>query len=384
MNEKISLIWFRFYWWYTQRIWSICLKITAIHQFTPVLAKNDAIGRTLLEMQKLFREWGYTSEIYVETPIDETSKISYKYTDYQPKKSDLVIYHHSIGSVLADFVSKLRISKILCYHNITPPHFFTNYNKDIASQLHTGRLELEKLAGSFEYVMAASDYTKQELRTLGFQNILPFQYFINMERFNKIKPKHELLQKFSDTKNIIFVGRKVPNKKIDDLLKVFAYFKILNPKSRLFVLGGSWSIDAYVEELNQLIQILKLEDVIFVNTLTDEELASYYKVSNAFLCMSEHEGFCIPLVEAMYFDLPIVAFNSSAIPDTLGGSGILVNHKKYAEIAEILDMITSNQSFQNEILSKQKERLKSFSIEAAKRILKENIDKIIANLSIKD
>ena len=347
-----------------------------------MLAKHDAIGKTVLEIQKLLRSWGFESEIYVETPIDETSKITHKYDDYKQKISDVVIYHHSIGSKLADFTSKLNLTKILCYHNITPPYFFENYNKDIAAQLHQGRIQLEKLVSSFKHVMAASDYTKQELQTLEFENIFSFQYFINVERFDNVKPKQEIMQKYNETKNIIFVGRKVPNKKIDDLLKVFAYFKIFNPKSKLFILGGSWSIDSYVEELNTLIQVLKLEDVVFINTLTDEELVSYYKISDIFLCMSEHEGFCIPLVEAMYFELPIVAFNSSAIPDTLGGSGILLNHKKFAEIAEIIDLIISNKSLKEEIISKQKNRLKSFSNEIAIRIFKENIEHVIGKFTI--
>src|SRR5690348_2218632 len=119
-------------------------KITSIHQFTPVLAKHDAIGKTVLEIQKLLRSWGFESEIYVETSIDETSKITHKYEDYKQKKSDLVIYHHSIGSKLADFTSKLNVTKVLCYHNITPSHFFENYNKDIAVQLNHGRIQLEK------------------------------------------------------------------------------------------------------------------------------------------------------------------------------------------------------------------------------------------------
>ena len=237
---------------------------------------------------------------------------------------------------------------------------------------------LEKLVNCFEYVMAVSEYTKNELRTLGFKTILPMQYFINLERFDSIEPKNDIITKYSDTTNIIFVGRRSPNKKIEDILKTFAYFKVFNPKSRLFILGGSWAIESYQRELDELVRLLRLEDFVFINTLTDDELASYYEITDVFLCMSEHEGFCIPLVEAMYFGVPIIAYNSSAVPDTLGGTGILVNHKKYAEMAMILDMITSDDSLAKKITSKQKERLEFYNNKNATEILRKNIDQVIS------
>lgn len=353
------------------------MKITSIHQFTPVLAKYDAIGKTILEIQALLKSWGYISEIYVETPIDQTAKITYRYDEYKPQPSDLVIYHHSIGSILADFTSKLKIKKILCYHNITPEKFFEKYDKGIANQLYDGRKQLQKLSNDFKYVMAASVYTKQELQQNGFQKILPFNYFINLERFDKVKIKKEIVSQYNDSTNILFVGRRVPNKKIDDLLKIFAYYKIINPKSRLFILGGSWAVESYQQELDKLVQILKLKDLIFINTLTDEELASYYSVADLFLCMSEHEGFCIPLAEAMYFGVPIVAYNSSAVPDTMDSTGILVNHKRFNEIAELLDIMMSDEELRNEIILKQKERIKSFTFDQAASILHNNVDLIL-------
>jgi glycosyltransferase involved in cell wall biosynthesis len=356
------------------------LKITSIHQFLPVLARYDAIGETVLRIQKTLHQWGYDSEIFVETPIDQTSDITKKYLDYQENNSDIVIYHHSIGSILADFTSKLKISKILFYHNITPPKFFEPYNKTIVSELYNGRQQTEKLAKFFDYAMAASNYNKSELYQVGFKQVFSMQYFIDLERFDKIKIKENIVQKYSKSKNIIFVGRRSPNKKIEDLLKVFAFFKIFNPDSNLFILGGSWSVEEYAKTLEDLLTQLHIKDnVVFVNTLTDEELASYYKISHVFLCMSEHEGFCIPLLEAMYFGLPIIAYNSSAVPDTLGGSGILVNHKKYGEIAEIISIIINDKNLAEKIIFQEKERLKSFSMQNASDLLKKNLSYIIQN-----
>ncbi|MGI0027626.1 MAG: glycosyltransferase [Nitrosopumilaceae archaeon] len=356
------------------------MKIKSIHQFLPVLARHDAIGETVLEIQRTLKNWNYDSKIFVEKPIDQTSKITKIYTDYVPEESDIVIYHHSIGSALADFIPKLNVIKVLFYHNITPPQFFEKYNKTIVTELHNGRSQTEKLAKHFSFAMAASEYNRFELRSMGFKNILNMQYFMNLERFDNIKLKEDISKQYQNTKNILFVGRKSPNKKIEDLLKVFAYFRIFNPASKLFVLGGSWAVENYVEDLNALLENLHIKnDVVFINTLTDEELASYYKIANVFLCLSEHEGFCIPLVEAMYFGVPIVAYNSSAIPDTLGGSGILVNHKKYPEIAQIIEMIIKNKELAEDIKSKQKDRLRFFSNSNTTELLKKNLEYITQN-----
>lgn len=353
--------------------------VTAIHQFLPVFARHDAIGETVLEIQRILREWGYESEIFVEKPIEQTLKISKKFTEYQQKNSDMIIYHHSISSDLPDFTCALNVPKILFYHNITQQHFFEKYDKSIAAECFLGRKQLEKLAGYFKYAMGVSEYTKNELISLNFKNVLPMQYFINLERFSDIKTNMEITEKYKDTTNVLFVGRRSPNKKIEDILKTFAYFQIFNPASKLFILGGSWAVASYERELQELAKLLRLEDFVFINSLTDEELASYYRMADVFLCMSEHEGFCVPLVEAMYFEVPIVAYNSTAVPDTLGGTGILVNHKKYAEIAMILDMVTTDDSLAKTITSKQKERLKFYNNKSASEILRKNIDLVISD-----
>ena len=343
---------------------------------------HDAIGETVIKIQKRLKILGYDSKIFVEKPIPQTSKIGIKYTEYKPNNSDLIIYHHSIGSELSDFVSDLKVPKVVCFHNITKPHFFEKYNKTLSLEMEKGLSELQKLVKKFQYVMGSSDYTKQELSKLGFKNILPFNYFIDLERFNDLKLNSKIIKKYEKTTNVIFVGRKVPNKKIEDLLKVFAYFKIFNPNSKLFLLGGSWSVESYNEELSQWMEILHLNnnDVIFIDTLTDEDLATYYKISDIFLCLSEHEGFCIPLVEAMFFKIPIVAFNSTSIPSTLGNSGILLNHKKYPEIAEILHIITTNDEIKRRILEGQNERVKHFTNEKAEKILNDNIEFLLKKL----
>jgi len=358
----------------------------SIHQFLPVLARHDAIGETVLEMQKSIINLGYDSEIFVEKPIDPTKTFSKSFTEYNPQKNDLIIYHHSIGSTLAKYLSELDCSKLLFYHNITPSKFFVEYDKVLVSELDQGREQLKFLSNSFEYAMAASGYNQNELNSYGFKNIFDMQYFINMKRFDQIKPDQKILNSYNDTTNIIFVGRRSPNKKADDILKIFAYYKIFNPNSKLFLLGGSWSVEKYAEKLEKLKQELKINDndIISIETLSDKELKSYFQISDVFVCMSEHEGFCIPLVESMYFQIPIIAYNAGAVPDTLGGTGILVNHKKFNEIAQIIDILMSNDLLKKQIIQEQNQRLLNFNNDKATTLLKNNIELVLKPNSMDD
>ncbi|AJM91250.1 Glycosyltransferase [Nitrosopumilus piranensis] len=347
------------------------------------MARHDAIGETVLEMQKSIVNFGYNSEIFVEKQIDPTKSITKPFTEYTPQKNDLIIYHHSIGSELAKFLSRIDQPKLLFYHNITPSKFFVEYDQTLVSELEQGRDQLKILSNSFEYAMAASGYNKNELTSYGFKTILDMQYFLNLERFNKINLDQQILDSYNDTTNIIFVGRRSPNKKVEDILKIFAYYKIFNPKSKLFLLGGSWSVEKYVKKLEKLKKKLKInnEDVVSIETLSDKELKSYFEISDVFVCMSEHEGFCIPLVESMHFHVPIIAFNAGAVPDTLGGSGILVNHKKFGEIAQIIDILMSDDLLKEQIIKQQNERLMNFNNEKATILLKNNIELVLKSIS---
>ena len=219
------------------------MKITSIHQFLPVLARYDAIGETVLRIQKVLHQLGYNSEIFVEKPIDSTKSITKSFTEYSPQKNNLIIYHHSIGSTLAQYLSKLNQPKLLFYHNITPSKFFIEYDQALVSELDQGREQLKLLSNSFEFAMAASGYNKSELHSYGFKTVLDMQYFLNLERFEEIKPDQHISNLYNNTTNLIFVGRRSPNKKVEDILKIFAYYKIFNSNSKLFLLGGSWAVE---------------------------------------------------------------------------------------------------------------------------------------------
>ena len=124
-----------------------------------------------------------------------------------------------------------------------------------------------------------------------------------------------------DYVNILFTGRVVPNKKQEDVIEAFYYYKrFIQPKSRLILVGSFAGIDKYHDQLEAYVNKLGLEDVIFTGQIKFDEILAYYQLADLFLCMSEHEGFCVPIVEAMYFNVPVIARDTSAIAWTLAGS----------------------------------------------------------------
>jgi glycosyltransferase involved in cell wall biosynthesis len=162
--------------------------------------------------------------------------------------------------------------------------------------------------------------------------------------------------------NIIFVGRITPNKRQDDTIKAFYYYhKYINPNSKLYIIGREHVV-RYVQELKAMVGMLGLQDsIIFTGSVSDKDIASYYKAANLFLSMSEHEGFCVPLLEAMNFDVPIMAYKSTGVPYTMADAGILFNKKDYIQIAEMIDALISNRDFKEKVVKKQRSRLQDFN-----------------------
>jgi glycosyltransferase involved in cell wall biosynthesis len=285
------------------------------------LSFGDAVGNDTIALWRLTTKMGFPSRIYTERadsryidagmvlPVSAISRLSIE---------DIIIYHLSISTPLHKELMYYSQRKILIYHNITPSVFFNHYNSSSVSLTLRGRNETVRLRSAFDYGFADSEYNRQDLLQMGYTcpiDVLPI--LIPFEDYN-IPPSTHILQKYSDGRtNLLFVGRIAPNKKQEDILSAFAaYRKLYNPSARLFLVG-SWSgQEKYFESLRAYQAALGLsdDDVVFSGHIPFPDILAFYSISNIFLCMSEHEGFCVPLLEAMHFKLPIIAFNSSAIP----------------------------------------------------------------------
>lgn len=354
----------------------------AIHQITATMSVGDAISNEILAIKKILDSMDVCNEIYAEN-IDPRLKVKVKkYTDYKGNKDDIIINHFGIGSAVNDHVLGLKNKiKIIRYHNITPHKFFDGYNMVSAKLCELGRNQLNKSKDTYKYSLADSEYNKEELMELGYKNISVIPIIIAIKDYEK-KPDNEILNRYNDEfKNIIFIGRVSPNKKQEDVIKAFYYYKkYFNKKSRLFIVGSYDGMETYYNQLVRLTKSLNLEDVIFTGHIKFESILAYYSIANLFLCMSEHEGFCVPLVESMFFKVPILAYNSCAIPYTLGGKSVLVNEKNYKYISGMMNYILENKDFKEKIISKQCERLEELKPEKIELEFKKYIEKIIGDV----
>lgn len=352
-----------------------------VHQFLPTILYGDAVSNDTIALMNIIRSMGFSSNIYAEYVGRKVESMAHNIKCYTPSSDDIIIYHMSIGTQLS--YKMLDIDgrcKILIYHNITPPEFFEDYDYTIFSAVRSGRKEISMLSGSFDYAFGDSEYNCQELREYGYKNVRELPILISYSDYDR-KPAQNIIRKYRDGKtNILFVGRIAPNKKQEDIIKTFYYYKkYIDRDARLFLVGAYDGIASYYEGLKKLVKILKLKDVYFTGKVPFEEILAYYSVADVFLCMSEHEGFCVPLVESMYFGVPVVAYNSTAIPYTLGDAGALLNKKDYMMAAELVYKVVNDAELKDKLISNGKKRLGYFSYERIGEIFTKNMMEMIGD-----
>jgi L-malate glycosyltransferase len=333
-------------------------NIKRIIQFSAGFNPGDAISNEMLILKSYFQEIGFDGEIFSENIGKASNGLASKYKSYRPRPDDFIIYHHSIHSAVFEFVSTISCPKALIYHNVTPSYFFEPYDLKLTYYLKKGREELKDLNGKFQLYFADSEFNKKELLDLGYPRVqvLPIVY-----DFNKLKKNS--LKITATHKTIIFVGRIAPNKKQDDIIKLAKVLKEhFTSEFKIHLVGYcSHELQLYKDELITLIKLFELENhVFFSDFINDELLADYYQRADLFLCMSEHEGFCVPLLESMYYDVPILAYDAGAVKDTLDGAGILFKEKNLPSICECILKIFSDKDFRDIIIKTQRERLKKF------------------------
>ena len=359
------------------------MKIEAppqIHQIAPVLDEYDAISNYTREIQKLLVQWGYDSKIYVWRKQRGQGRLCCHYSRHREVSSpdNVLICHYGISSPIFDYFLSCSDRKIMIYHNVTPSEYFRGINDEPYFLTKQGRAALWRADKNIDLALADSTFNQRELIEAGFSNAKVLPLIIDYKLFDR-PANEDILKKYDDGKtNLLFVGRILPNKKQEDLIRIFYYYKhYFNPKSRLFLVGTETHAPKYQRILEELVKRLQLDDVIFTGGVPQDELKAYFSLANLFLCMSEHEGFCVPLVEAMYLDVPILSYSSSAIPETLGDSGVLVNNKDYPKIAALINEILNDDDVIKSIVAKQRRRVEDFRPEKVEKMLKNYIEEII-------
>lgn len=353
-----------------------------IIQLLTTLSFGDAIGNDTLALKGAIRNMGYETEVYAEN-IDkrlpagsglEIAKLK------GLKSDDIMIYHKSTGTDLSFKLDQYKCRKIMIYHNITPPEFFRPYSPAATALTEYGYKGVEYLKDKIDYCLAVSSYNRSDLLRMGYT--CPIDVRPILIRFEDYKqtPDEETIRKYSDgKKNLVFVGRIAPNKKQEDVIRAFYYYKKINPESRLILVGSYSGMENYYHRLVKYAAALGLaDDVVFSGHIKFSAILAFYRLADVFVCMSAHEGFCVPLVEAMFFDVPIVALDTSAISDTLGGSGFLVDDNDPVFVSRVIDRVLNDEALRNELISGQRRRLKDFSYEKIRDTFTEQLKNFIA------
>lgn len=356
-----------------------------IHQFVSMARYGDAVFDATLALRNILRNWGYLSNIYYQGSFSPAEREGTKYHKFPLKSSSkrIIIYHFAIGSLLSQFVQYLTDPKILVYHNMTPVQYLYGVDDNSAMAVMEGKNELRRLKDDITLALGDSEYNRKELKEdYGFASTGVLPIIIDFNKFERNKADEQIVKRYSDGKiNFLFVGKIAPNKCQEDIIKVFYYYnKYLNPESRLFLVGSTYGMEIYQKCLENLTLKLGLKDkVIFTGHVSLQELIAYYSIAHLFLCLSEHEGFCVPLLESMYFDIPVIAYKAAAVPETLNKAGVLINQKEYKKIAELSDLLIKDSNLRLEIIKDQKERLKDFRSEVIELKLKRYIDQVLNN-----
>jgi glycosyltransferase involved in cell wall biosynthesis len=283
---------------------------------------------------------------------------------------NLVIFHFSIGSPVMKKFLHLPDKKIIIYHNITPYHFFLDFHRILAKDCYKGRLELLSLADKVDLALGDSEYNRQELLAAGFKKTGVLPLVMDFSKFDA-QPLPVLQELFADGKtNLLYVGRIIPNKKIEDIIKTFYFYqKYFQADSRLFIIGEYRGFERYFAALQKLIRELQVKSIHFSGHIPLVEVVSYFKLSHLYLHLSEHEGFCAPVLESFHLRIPVVAFAAGAVRETMSGGGMLINEKNFLQIAALGHEILTNQVLKNKILAGQDKALKKHSQKKSGKIL---------------
>jgi glycosyltransferase involved in cell wall biosynthesis len=330
--------------------------VIRIHQVLATLGYGDAIGHEVLGIQRVLRGAGYESEIFVETADHRLEPLTRDYRELIDfsHRDNLLLHHFSLGSKASRTAYALPDRMALIYHNITPPEYFVGVHRTLARQTFRGRRELKAYADRCDLAMGDSEFNRQDLEALGFPRTAVLPVVPDFSHLDG--PAAWLVARDFDDEwtNILFVGRMIANKKIEDLIRWFhAYHTAFNPRSRLLLVGAHSQFERYVATLHQLVATLGTPHVHFVGHVSDEELVAFYEVADLFLCASEHEGFCVPLVEAFYKQVPVVAYAATAVPSTMDGAGVLVEDRTPMHVARVVDAIVADTSVQDRIVEAQ-------------------------------
>lgn len=345
---------------------------------------RDAITNDVIAINETLRKAGYSTEIMAVKEETEDSALTKPLNLSSIKSQDLIIFHKSTGDALTKKIAGLSCKKVMIYHNITPAKFFLPYDFVMAGVLWMGKRQLKKYIRYFDYGWGDSNYNCKELISAGMDRskvtilpiILPNKTIeVDDCLLNKLKSQPGV--------KLLYIGRISPQKKYEDIIKIYWYVLQIDSAAKLYLIGKWAGMEKYYAKLKGFCADLHLSDeqVIFTGSVTEEQKEAYLQGADVLVCMSEHEGFCIPLLEAMKHKLPIIAYAATAIPETLSiNHPLLYNDKNYEAIAEQIIKLKKDESCEQQIVNFQLDQVKRFDEKTCRMKLLQLVENVICKM----
>ncbi|MCC5846833.1 MAG: glycosyltransferase [Verrucomicrobia bacterium] len=339
------------------------MNLRRMDQLLAGFADGDAISQEARLIRRLCRGMGIASEIYAppECIAPAVADECRSAEDFPAESRDMVMYHYSMDSSVTDLYFRASARKVVRYHNITPAEFFDGFDDETAVGLRAARRNLPAVLERADKACAVSAYNAEELKMAGFGktpiSVIPLLFsFEECE----VAPDPRMLRRFrGPLKTILFLGRIVPNKCVEDLLLAFAwYHRTLEPASRLILAGSEHSCPRYFSMLSLLAGRLGLNNVCFEGFVSDGGRSACYQTADIFVTTSRHEGFCLPLIESMVHDVPVLARAQGGMQEALDGSGVLFEETSPRVLAELIHRVVSGEKLRKEIFHSQRERIR--------------------------
>jgi glycosyltransferase involved in cell wall biosynthesis len=336
-----------------------------VNQWVPAAHRGDAIGDSARRVRGMLRAAGHRSDLFALTMDDSLRGEVLPFEDPAARRGDVTIFHFALPSPMTAVFASLGGRRILQYHNITPAAFFAPYDAGLFRLAALGRQELRSLAGRVDLALGDSEFNRQELEELGFAPTGVMPIAVNTGRITG-SPRRPALEKIlgDGLINILFVGRIVPNKRIEDHIRLAELYKrYVDAYYRFIFVGRYDAVPRYFAQVQAL--VIEYQNLVdrfwFTGPVPDEDLAAFYRWADVYVSLSEHEGFCVPLVEAMAAGVPVLAYAAGAVPETLGGAGILFSPKDLELAAETMGMLVYDRRLRAAVIEGQRRRLADFA-----------------------
>lgn len=336
-----------------------------VNQWVPAAHRGDAIGDSARKVRELLRRRGLHSDLFALTVDDDLRNDVLPFSDGASRSGDVTIFHYALPSPMTGAFATLEGGRVLQYHNVTPAQYFAPYDAQLFRLSVIGRRELRTLVGHVDLALGDSSYNRTELDELGFAPTGVFPVSVNLERLTLAPSRPALAKVLSDgLTNFLFVGRIAPNKCLEDHIRLAEQYKrYVDSDYRFIFVGKTDAVPAYYDTIRALMLEYQMpsDRFIFTGPLPDADLATIYRHSRAYISLSEHEGFCVPLVESMAMGVPILAYATTAVPETLGGAGLAFWPKDLEYAAELLGALAYDRDIRDAVIAGQYRRVDAFS-----------------------